>query len=620
MRRRTNTSACAAPCLPTGALRARARACARACAATTAALLALCAAGACAPVAGAAVTISPLPHSVDALPATQISFLGASAAALSSISVVGSVSGRHRGHVRSYASTTGASFVPHTPFTPGERVTVSARLRRGKHSRLLSSTFAVAQPATIPLIEFAVGPTKASDIQRFQSEPGLHPPVVTVHHAATGESAPGYLFATPFIGPGQYGPMMFDNAGSLVWFRPLPNGEDAADFRTQVYRGQSDLTWWQGRTLNFGFGLGFDVILNANYKTVATVRAGNGLWADEHEFLLEPDGSAYLLSYSPVMTSFASAGGPASGIALDGVIQRIDVHTGLVMWEWHSLGHVDVSESYSKLPGNPANPFDYFHINSLDVDPHGNILISARNTWALYEINARNGHVSWRLGGKTTTFALGPGVAFAYQHNALWLEDGNISVFDDEGAPVVHAPSRGEVVKLDLKSKTATLVAQLVHAPAGLITESQGNAQPLPGGRWMVGWGGIPNFTEFNAAGEVIFDAQLPAAVPFGEFSYRVYREAWSGQPTGSRPAIAARRSAGATAVYASWNGATNVVSWQLLTGSSANHLTPTGATTPRSSFETTIPAPAAPFYEVRALSASGKVLGTSKPAAAASA
>ncbi|HET9470411.1 MAG TPA: hypothetical protein VFO24_04855, partial [Usitatibacter sp.] len=75
----------------------------------------------------------------------------------------------------------------------------------------------------------------------------------------------------------------------------------------------------------------------------------------------------------------------------------------------------------------------------------------------------------------------------------------------------------------------------------------------------------------------------------------------------------------GATAVYASWNGATDVTSWQLLTGASATHLTPTGATTPRSGFETTIPAPAAAFYQVRALSASGKVLATSRAVAAAS-
>jgi outer membrane protein assembly factor BamB len=559
-------------------------------------------------VAGASVTVSPLRGTPTALPGTQISFLGAPAKALSSISVVGSASGRHRGRLRSYSSAPGASFLPSKPFTAGERVTVHARVTTSKHRHsTLSSTFTIAHPGVVSLSEFPPTPGTPADVQNFRSRPDLHPGTVTVHHPAGAGSAPGYLLAAPFLGPGQYGPMIFDNAGSLVWFRPLPDGQDAADLRTQLYHGKNDLTWWQGRTVQFGYGLGVGVIANANYKTVAVVKAGNGLAADEHEFLLTPQGSAYILAYNPVMTNLAGAGGPASGLALDGVIQQIDIHTGLVMWEWHCLGNVDVSESYSKVPGLATNPFDYFHINSLTTDAHGNLLISARNTWALYQINAHTGAVIWRLAGKKTTFKLGPGVAFAYQHNALWLAKDQISLFDDEGAPPVKPPSRGEIIKLDLKAKTATLAAQFVRSPAPLITNSQGNAQPLPGGGWMVGWGGLPNLTEFNARGEVLYDAQLPR----GENSYRVYREPWSGQPT-ERPAIVARTTGAATAVYASWNGATTVASWQLLSGASATHLNPV-STTPKSGFETVIPAAAAPFLQVRALSASGKVLGTSK-------
>ncbi|MCW3057599.1 MAG: ArsR family transcriptional regulator [Solirubrobacterales bacterium] len=560
--------------------------------------------------ASAGVTISPLPGTPTAMPKTQISFLGAPATALSSISVVGSSSGHHAGRLRSYSSSAGASFVPTKPFNPGERVSVHARLRSAAgRSTTLSSSFTVAQRASVALTEFPTTAGTPADVQSFQSEPKLHPPVVTVHQAAGATSAPGYVFAGPFIGPGQYGPMIFDSAGNLVWFHAVPDGEDAADFRTQSFHGKNALTWWQGHTLQFGYGLGVNVIANANYKAVAVVRAGNGLKADEHEFIVNDDGSAYVLAYSPVQTDLSSAGGPASGIALDGVIQRIDVHTGLVMWEWHSLGNISLDESYSKVPAVPTNPFDYFHINSLETDSHGNLLISARNTWGVYDISTASGLVMWRLGGKKSTFATGPGVSFAYQHNALWLPGGLISVFDDEGAPTVKAPSRGLVIKLDLKHKTATLSNQLVRTPA-LVTGSQGNLQALPGGGWMVGWGGLPNFTEFNAQGQVIYDAQLPR----GEFSYRVYREPWAGQPT-TPPAISARRAGGATSVYASWNGATTVASWQLLTGTSAGQLTAV-STTPRTGFETTIPAPTSAFVQVRALSPSGRVLATSKAVA----
>jgi hypothetical protein len=567
--------------------------------------------------AGAAgVTVSPLPGTVSATPQTQISFLGASASSLSGIYVAGSVSGRHRGRLRSYASATGTSFVPSKPFAPGERVTVHAKWHYAKgRAHTLSDSFEIAQPAAIPLVEFTAGATNPSEAQTFLTEPSLHPPVITVSHAASAASAPGYLFASPFLGPGQYGPMIFENGGNLVWFRALPAGEDAADFRTQTYQHKTVLTWWQGKTYSLGFGQGVDVVVDSAYKTIATVAAGNGLLADEHEFLLTPQGSAFVVAYYPVQTSLASAGGPASATALDGVIQQIDVRTGLVMWEWHSLGHVELSDSYSKPPTTSAGVYDYFHLNSLDVDRHGNLLVSARNTSTLYELNSRSGAIEWRLGGKRSTFTLGAGVAFAYQHNAQWLPNGEVSLFDDEGAPAVKPPSRGEIVKLDTKAKTATLAAQFIHAPTGLLTSSQGNLQSLPGGRYMVGWGGLPNFTEFNSAGEVIYDAQLPGVVPMGEFSYRVYRETWSAQPA-EPPAIAAQASGGARAVYASWNGATDVASWQLLTGPSAAHMSAVSVT-PRSGFQTTIPAPAAAMYEVRALSASGSVLGSSAAVAA---
>jgi len=554
------------------------------------------------------VTISPLPGTLAAMPKTQISFLGAAASALSSISVVGSSSGRHAGRLRSYSSMTGASFIPGKPFTPGEHVKVHATWRTARGTRVsLSSAFTVAHPAVVPFTEFPAVPGKPGDVQSFRTLPEMHPPAVTVHQSGAG-GAPGYIFSTPYLGPGQYGPMIFDNAGNLVWFHPLPTTQDAADLRTQLYQGKTDLTWWQGKTISLGFGLGEDVIANANYKVVATVRAGNGLMADEHEFIVTPHNSAYVLAYSPVQTSLASVGGPANGIVVEGVIQQIDIRTGLVMWEWHSLEHVPLSDSYSKAPALPTTAYDYFHINSLATDSHGNILISARNTWTLYDINPMSGALTWRLGGKQSTFTLGAGVAFAYQHNAEWQPGNEISLFDDEAGPPVKPPSRGELLKLDLATKTATLVQQLVRSPGPLTTLSQGNAQILPGGGWMVGWGGLPNFTEFNAQGQVVYDAQLPAG-----FSYRTYREPWAGEPTEPPRILATTPPASATTtVHASWNGSTTLAFWRLYSGSSAAHLARV-STTARSGFEATITAPAATFFQARAISASGKVLASSK-------
>jgi arylsulfotransferase ASST len=587
------------------------------------AVLALLAAALAAPSTASAstVTISPIAGTATAMPQTQISFLGAPASTLGPISVVGSQSARHAGRLRSYSSMSGASFVPGKAFFPGERVTVRAWWRPTRATRvLLSDTFNIAVPTTISMKEFPAVPGTPSDVQSFQTLPSMHPPVVTVRQPAGAGSAPGYIFATPNLGPGQYGTMIFDNAGKLVWFRPSPAGQDAAGFRTQIYRGKNALTWWQGNTIQFGYGLGVGVIADANYRTLAVVKTGNGLAADEHEFLLTPQGSAYIFAYSPVAASLAAAGGPASGIAIDCAIQQVDIHTGLVMWEWHSLDHVPITESYSKPPppNAIAGVYDYFHINSLDVDPHGDLLISARNTWALYDIAPSTGAVLWRLGGKQSSFAMGPGVPFAYQHDARWMRSGEISLFDDEGFPPITPPSRAEVIKLDTQAKTATLAAQFVRTSGPLITTSQGNSQALAGGGWMVGWGGLPNFTEFDSHGQILYDAQLPT----GENSYRIYREPWAAQPA-ELPRVLARISSlpmrcpksalcrAPVDAYASWNGATTVSFWQVLSGASASRLKPV-STQPRSGFETAIHVPAANFFQVRALSASGRVLASS--------
>jgi arylsulfotransferase ASST len=562
--------------------------------------------------AAAGVVVSPLPGTPTAMPQTQISFLGAARGSLSAISVVGSRSGRHSGRLREYSSAPGASFLPRRPFLADEHVTVHARWRVGGRTVTLSTHFKVAQPVAPPSAEFPTTAGTPPDVQSFRTLPALHPPQVIVHQPAGASAAPGYVFAAPFLGPGQHGPMIFDSAGNLVWFRALSGTQDAADFQTQVFHGKNDLTWWQGNTIVLGYGLGEGVIANANYKTVAVVKAGNGLPTDEHEFTVLPNGSAIVTAYSPVRESLASVGGAGAGTAVDCAIQQVDVHTGLVMWEWHSLGHVDLAQSYSKPPADPAGFFDYFHVNSVQLLHEGNLLLSARNTWAAYKIDARSGRILWQLGGKRSSFALGAGVQFAYQHHVRLISSDEVSVFDDEGAPAVAPPSRGELIKLDTKAHRATLLTQFVRTLGPLATASQGDLQALPNGGWMIGWGGLPNFTEYDAHGQIVYDAQFPS----GENSYRVLRLPWAGQPS-EPPALAASTSGASTTAYASWNGATTVASWQLLAGTSAAHLSIV-ASAPRSGFETAIAAPAAAFVAVRALSASGKVLATSKTIAPA--
>jgi Arylsulfotransferase (ASST) len=577
------------------------------------------AAPACAPstldtsaaLAGGAVTVSPAPGSMDASYLTQISVLGVPAADLADVTVVGSHSGAHSGRLAAYSQRDGASFLPSKPFTQGELVTVHAVLHEGNSSTPFAWRFTVAEVDSVSRsLETPPPPPPPphpSEYQHFVSRPDLEPPAVAVT-VNSGSQAPGDLFLAPYAGPGQYGPMILDGAGSLIWFKPLPAGARAADLRVQEYDGQQVLTWWQDPLVADGQRDAGVVIANSSYRDVGIVRAGNGYQPDLHAFQITPQGTAVFTVYDAIRCNLSAYGGPADGAVADTLFQEIDLKTGLVRFEWHSLDHVALAESYMPVrgAGTATAPWDYFHINAVSAQG-GDLLVDSRNTWAAYEVDARGGQIVWRLGGKHSSFALGPGASPAWQHDARQEPDGTISFFDNGGTPKVHSQSRGIVLQLDLQDMTATLVSSFVH-PTPLLAASQGDFQPLADGDWFAGWGQEPYFSEFAPDGKVLFDAHLPGAYQ----SYTVLKFPWSGAPT-QPPQLALRSgSHGGTVAYASWNGATAVTQWRLLAGASAHALAPVAAA-PTSGFETAIAISSAPRYlAAQALGAQGQVLGTS--------
>jgi len=463
------------------------------------------------------------------------------------------------------------------------------------------------------------GPT-AADVLRFHSQPRLDPDRVSVVVPARGRTAPGYVFLAVKRGPGQDGPQIVDDRGHVVWFRPTPPGMAATGFRVQRYRGQPVLTWWQGHT-RFGHGLGEYVILDRHYRTVAVVRAGHGYMGDHHEFQLTPRGTAYMSVYAPRRADLTSVGGPRHGTIFESIVQEVDVATGRVVWEWHSADHLPVSEGVT--PPKAGRPHDYFHVNSVDEDAHGDLLISARNMHALYAISKRTGRVLWRLGGEQSDFRFAPGADFAFQHDAEWLQGGansrtaTISLFDNEATPRQADQSRGLVLRLDLRARTARLVRQYRH-PDKLLAGAEGNVQTLPDGHVFVGWGPQRHVSEFSRNGRLLFDLVVP---PRSD-SYQAFRYPWHGQPL-DRPALAARRDgSGAHArvtAWASWNGATAVRGWQLLAGDAPDALAPLGDPVSRRNFETTLHArTGARYVAVAALDAHGRQLGRSRPVAPA--
>lgn len=573
-----------------------------------AALLAVSAVSASVPAARA-LTISPLAGTPDASPHTQISFLGIVRGEIHDVAAVGSHSGSHGGRLYPYASSPGASFLPGRPFDEGERITVSALIGWGHHEHRVGSTFTVARLAQYRFAPMRAAPAaKPGTVQSFASQPGLSPPSVRVTSRSAASSADD-VFIAANNGFGQWGPMIFNRAGQLVWFKPAPRGETAMDLQVESYAGKPVLAWWQGYISNLGVGFGTDEIYSSAYRPIASVRAGNGYWADLHDFQITRKGAAFITAYSLVEADLSSVGGARESALQDAVVQEVDIKTGLVMFEWHADGHVALDDSYAEGPISGSVPWDYFHVNSISLDPSsdGDFLISSRNTWAGYEIDGHTGQVLWRLGGKHSSFRMGPGTGMAWQHDIRWQPDRTITLFDDGAVPADHSQSRAIHERIDWAHRTVKLAGRDVRTPA-LLTGSQGNDQALPGGGSFVGWGERPYFTEFGPSGQTVFEAEIP--YPGG--SYRAYTFPWAATPA-SPPTLAVTSTGSeASTVYASWNGATEVNDWRVLAGSDPAHLA-TIATTARTSFETAIPVHSPqPDFAVQALGASGQTLATS--------
>ena len=78
--------------------------------------------------------------------------------------------------------------------------------------------------------------------------------------------------------------------------------------------------------------------------------------------------------------------------------------------------------------------------------------------------------------------------------------------------------------------------------------------------------------------------------------------------------AVAERANEGELEVYASWNGATEVSSWEVLAGPRPGQIEPLGSV-PRNGFETAMSVQTThPYVAVRAKDRSGQVLGTTAP------
>jgi hypothetical protein len=405
-----------------------------------------------------------------------------------------------------------------------------------------------------------------------------------------------------------------ERQGSLVW---TGNYTEPFDFKVSTYKGQPVLTFWSGDLLD-GYGRGSFYILNQSYAEIAHFqvnRFGDNM-GDVHEFEITSNDTALVAIYHAIPWDLTASGGISDGWLFENTIQEINIETGELVFEWNASTHVGINESYNSLPEDVGraedSPWDYFHINSIEKDKNGDLLVSGRVMDCVYKISGTDGHIIWRLQGKQSDFDVDPAAVFAFQHDARWLNDDQtrMTLFDN-GPTENVANSRGLLLDVNQNDKTVKLIQDFANGPK-TFAQFEGSLQAIDPANettnFILGYGSQPFFAELDHNGNILLDVQFGKTNAVN--SYRAFKQQWQGKPT-TKPDVHWDKQG--NKAYCSWNGATDVETWEVFTANASDSRNWTSITTAsRTGFETTIDLSmdVATFVRGKALNSTGGTIG----------
>ncbi|KAJ3878679.1 ASST-domain-containing protein [Lentinula edodes] len=441
--------------------------------------------------------------------------------------------------------------------------------------------------------DYSSGALGSGPYQTFKSSsstPSAWNFVVPYNDSTAGQIESGLVFIAPRgTNVNSPGALIYDKSGNLIW--DGTHFGQTLTFKVATYKGEPVILLWTGTVAGAGVGFGYDLILNNKYEIIVNFTAANlnGSLADFHDIEMTSNDTALITAYQP-KTWDLSPFNITDGWLLDSIAQEVDPSTGEAIFTWVASDHVDPDSCYAS-PGTTGtsadNPWDYFHINAVNKDGAGNYLISSRHCHAIYNV-ASSGDIIWTLGGHNSTVTMNDGTTFAWQHDVRWHnQETQMSLFDNEGTAweLDSSSSRGLLLDFDASNNSVSLNKQWIPYNV-TVSESQGNVGILDSGNTLIGWGQIPYFSEYNADGQFLYVVQFGV----GDVqSYRAYHYNWTATPN-TRPSVFVETDGSNTTVYTSWNGATEVDTWQL-SGSTVDspQLAVPISNTSRSGFETAI-------------------------------
>ena len=427
---------------------------------------------------------------------------------------------------------------------------------------------------------------------------------------------------------GWIGPAIYDGEGHLVYSgAPAFDNSNTEDFRVSNVGGKDmltvmDQTNWRGVLMDLHF------VIKRRIQVI-----GRGGF-NSHDFNFVENGTKALVLYdkgqyrSEEESAMVGFKGRCK-VGCNGIAEY-DTKTWEMTFDWTSCGNILLNESTADRGDFDwlcVDGWDYVHANSIDKTPEGDYLYSCRHCDAIYKISHKTGEIMWRLGGKQSDFEMIDDLRFTRQHHIRFRGYNGthtmVSMMDNALGQDRQEPSfnfsRGLILALDETNehKTASIVTQYDHPEGeGHYCNRRGNLQVLPNGNVLMGWSERGQMSEHLADGTIIMRAYFS---PRWLGTYRSYKQEFVGWPA-RRPDAAAEaedvNSDGGTqtTVYASWNGATEVSTWNFYKTNPLGHHEVSLGSAKKVGFETSLLYDGFAKYVVaEAVHRNGTVLGRSK-------
>jgi len=371
-----------------------------------------------------------------------------------------------------------------------------------------------------PVQKTAIAASQARVMPNGVSVPGDFPHVnITQNNNPSSD----YIFLNSW-GPPNYN-IILNTSGAPVWYWKTPDRR--RDFKLQP-------NGWLTMLIRDGYGGDGEgyIALNNNYEYVKTFRTTNGYYTDEHELQVLPDSGYFLIGRRETTVDMSQyvSGGQSNAIVRETCIQEFTADDQMI-FIWRAWDHFDIRDL--DLESLTASYIRFPHMNAIDTDDDGDILLSSRHLSEITKINRQNGDIIWRMCGVPGSpnndfqFVNDPLNGFRNEH-AIRAQGNNRYLLFDNGN--LHSPptSRAVEYEIDTEQKTATLVWEFRNDRTNYYSYYMGNAQRLPNGKTHINWAVgdvLPIASEIAPDGEKAFEMQFSE----GYHVYRTFRFPWNG-------------------------------------------------------------------------------------------